>query len=181
MSTHQAQPDTPAAAAAAAAPPRSPTSATASTSTDPRSARIEIWVEEVRRVAEPPPSPDPLHDQDQQRAPGWPSPREERGERILGGLRRLGRRLAGGGREREREQEREREREAGGEGTAMYSGAGAGAGAPGGTPGGDEDFDGGSSEGDVARGMRERGERLDRARRLLERSGKRQDTAGGPA
>lgn len=129
------------------APAPSHTSTT--TTTDPRSARIEIWLDEVFRASSAP----------AQSPPPWspPSPpASTKGKaQILQGLRRLGRRL------RRRSSDEGREGEA--DRTAMYSFGHGG--------GDDDEVSEGSSGGIVAREARRRAERLERARRLLERSG----------
>ncbi|KAL2111229.1 hypothetical protein VUR80DRAFT_168 [Thermomyces stellatus] len=130
------------AAAPAPAAPRSFTSG--STSTDPRSARIEIWLDEVLRASE-------HSGADSPHSPPH-SPRNGGRAQILRGLRRLGRKLKRRSHEAREGQVADR--------TAMYS-----------HENGDDDLASESSADVIAEAMRRRGERLERARMLLERSG----------
>lgn len=151
-------------------PPNPPTSS--STPSDPRSARIEIWLDEVLRASSlSPPSHDPDHhlshyDCGDHSPPAalWspPSPpattssKKKGRAQILDGIRRLSRKLRRREAEAAEGEAGERER------TAMYSLEDAGDVAL---------VSEGSSEDPVEKIARRRGERLKRARRLLERSG----------
>lgn len=138
------------AAADATAPAGPESRASGSTSTDPRSARIEIWLDEVLRASEPP-GPD-SNQSPPQPPPLPPSPRNGGRAQILRGLRRLSRKLR-------RRSDEGRDGEAV-DRTAMYS-----------HEHGAHDELASESSGDViAQAVRRRGERLDRARMLLERS-----------
>lgn len=130
----------------AADAPESRTSRSAST--DPRSARIEIWLDEVLRASELP-AADSGHNPP---PPPPPSPQNGGRAQLLRGLRRLSRKL----------RRRSDEGRDGGavDRTAMYSHE---------HMAGDEPAS--ESSGDaITQAVRRRGERLERARMLLERS-----------